>query len=419
MQKIWSIAMHDLRITFADRSVWLGLVIIPIVIIFFIGFANGGFGGQGAVRLLVDVFDNDGSDLSQQFVSELKALNPDIVVCPQDNGEDDACNLEGAELTETLATERLEEGRISAIVIIPENFGERALTGEPADIIYRSRDQLGQISAVSQTVQTVIQRLGAAVTAARVGVNVFEESPFEFADAEDKAAFQQAVYDRAKTIWTEIPQAVSYSESMTQQGGRPSGFSQSVPGIGTMYVMATVMVGAIVLLTERKQGTFQRMMTMPVTPTQIVGGKMLARFVMGMIQYGVAFAFGLLLGVYFGNSPLALLLLMVTFTLSCTALTLLFATFVTSEQQAGSLLNLILLVLAPLGGAWWPLEITPTWMQTIGHVSPVAWVMEGFRSVIFRSGGVSDIIVPVLVMLGFTAVFFALATRRIPKVIGV
>ena len=103
----------------------------------------------------------------------------------------------------------------------------------------------------------------------------------------------------------------------------------------------------------------------------------------------------------------------------CTALTLLFATFVTSEQQAGSLLNLILLVLAPLGGAWWPLEITPTWMQTIGHVSPVAWVMEGFRSVIFRSGGLNDVVMPVLVMLGFTAVFFVLATRRIPKVIGV
>ena len=46
----------------------------------------------------------------------------------------------------------------------------------------------------------------------------------------------------------------------------------------------------------------------------------------------------------------------------------------------GSLLAAVLLgltpALAPLGGGWWPLAYVPGWMQTIGHLSPVAWFLD-------------------------------------------
>jgi hypothetical protein len=39
-------------------------------------------------------------------------------------------------------------------------------------------------------------------------------------------------------------------------------------------------------------------------------------------------------------------------------------------------------VLAGLGGAWVSLEVTGAVFQTIGHLSPVAWAMDGFKNVI-------------------------------------
>src|SRR5690606_6554093 len=121
---------------------------------------------------------------------------------------------------------------------------------------------------------------------------------------------------------------------------------------GSMYVMFTVLAGAFILLRERKQWTLQRLITMPVARWQVIGGKMLARFIMGMIQYGVAFLFGaLVLGVRFGGSLPALLLMMVSFVLCMTALAFLLATFVQSEMQASSVITLMALTLAPLGGA--------------------------------------------------------------------
>lgn len=416
MDKIWSVAVNDLRVTFRDKSIWLTLVIIPLVIIFFIGLANGGFGGDGgSVTLLVDTFDQDGSDLSAELLANLKAANSSIVLCPADNNADDVCQLKGETLTEDMAARRITDGVTSATLVVPADFSGKALAGEPVNVVYRSQANLNQNGPVLQALQAVLQRVGGAVVASRVGEEVFENSGLAgatFRDEADRESFSQQVYTTARQTWDTLPPVVTFSESAEKEGREPSGFSQSVPGIGTMYVMSTVLIGCLVILTERKQWTFQRMLTMPVSANQVVAGKMLARFVMGMIQYAVAFGFGLLLGVYFGDSPLALLLIMVAFTLCSTAFALLLATFVKTEMQAGSLINLVVLILAPLGGAWWPLEIVPQWMQTVGHISPIAWAMEGFRNVIFHGGGVESVVPNVLILLAITVVVFFIAVRQ-------
>ncbi len=408
MIKLLSIAINDLRVMFADRGIWVQIVAIPVAIAFFIGLANGGFGAGDPVPLLIDIFDNDSGELAAQFLTDLRATDSNLVLCPADA---DLCRLDGSELTEEQAQTRLTDGITSAIIEIPAGFSTQALAGDSTAIIYRSEEGLGQTSAVLSAVQAVVQRVSGAVVAANVGVNVFENSgpDFRFADDADQAAFEKAIYDRATVIWTALPPAVQYSESARQQ---TSGFSQSIPGIATMYVMANVLVGAIILITERKQWTLQRLIMMPVSRGQVIGGKMLARFVTGMIQYAVLFAFGFMLGVRYGDSPLAILLVMVVFTLCATAMSLLLATIVTTDQQAGAILNLVILTLAPLGGAWWPLEIMPQWMQVVGHISPIAWAMEGFQTVIFHGGGVQDVIPPMLVLLAITAVCFIIAVRR-------
>src|SRR5690606_41999788 len=48
--------------------------------------------------------------------------------------------------------------------------------------------------------------------------------------------------------------------------------------------------------------------------------------------------------------------------------------------------QLLGLTFASLGGAWWPLEIVPRYMQQIGHLSPIAWAMDAFRDLLFYQG---------------------------------
>jgi ABC-2 type transport system permease protein len=69
-------------------------------------------------------------------------------------------------------------------------------------------------------------------------------------------------------------------------------------------------------------------------------------------------------------------------------------------------------VLAGLGGAWVPLEFTPATVQLIGHLSPVAWVMDGFKDILIRGAGFSEVLLSVAVLLGFTIVCLSLSIWR-------
>ncbi|MCI0698291.1 ABC transporter permease [candidate division KSB1 bacterium] len=136
-----------------------------------------------------------------------------------------------------------------------------------------------------------------------------------------------------------------------------------------------------------------------------MGGKLLGYFVIGLIQFTVIFTFGYVMGLRFGSDPLALIVTLVAFTLAATGLALMLTTFVKTEMQASSITTLLSLTLAPLGGAWWPLDIVPAWMHIAGHISPIAWAMDAYNALIFRDAGLDGVVLPVLVLLGMATLF--------------
>lgn len=415
MRTVLDIALNDLRIIFKDRSIWLNLVLIPLVISYVVGFANGA-GNTGsaptAARLVVDVLDADNGVLAQQFLTDLRAANTNLVLCPMDNDADDICRLDGAALDEALAQQRVQRQTILALIEIPAGFTDRINAGENVSVIYRSNEQAVAPSFILQAVQAATQRLGGALTAARVGSEIAVNS----FNLTDDAALTNAIRQRAGALWAQNLVQVAYTVAQQPQTGEANsgsgGFAQSFPGIGTMYVMFIIFPAAAALLQERKTWTLQRMAMMPVSRAQILGGKLLARFAIGMMQYGIMFGFGALLGVRYGSDPVALLLIMVAFTLCVTALTLALTTVLRNVAQATVITLFLTLVFAPLGGAWWPLDIVPAWMRTVGHISPVAWAMDGFRSLLFESGSLATVALPIGVLLAMTAVLFAFGVAR-------
>jgi ABC-2 type transport system permease protein len=264
----------------------------------------------------------------------------------------------------------------------------------------------------------VLQQVNGATVAARVGARFLGIlAPLLTLDAviPGDQAVEQAIYQRAERILAARPPAVRYETTKAdtpQMSGIQNGFGQSIPGMGTLYVIFTVLAGTSNLLRERQQWTLQRLAALPLTKAQILGGKILGYFTLGMIQYGVVFAVGLVIGLDFGNDLLAMVLVMAAFALCMTALALLLATLVTSEGQANGLRNLLALTLAPLGGAWWPLEIVPEFMQQIGHLSPVAWAMDGFHDLIFNQGTLVDVMPEIGVLLAIALVLFGIGVRR-------
>ncbi len=417
MRPIIDIALNDLRIIFRERDIWINILVLPLVLTFVIGFANGaGVDPSTAASgpdVRIDVIDADESALSQQLIAALREANTSFVLCPFDGGVDDRCRLAGQPLDEALAEVRLRDQEALALIEIPAGFGAALQAGERVSLVYRSNEDATAPSFILQAVQATTQRFGAALVAAQVGGAVAASAPGLRLDAEEQAQFAAEIRQRAETILAAQPPVVQVvTNSVQTVSPNRGGFSQSVPGMATMYVMFAVLPAAVALMTERKQGTLQRLATMPLSRAQIVAGKMLARFLLGMLQYAIVFVFGYFLGVRYGSDPAALGLTMIAYTLCITALTLALATLLRNENQAGAVTLLLTLTLAPLGGAWWPLEIVPAWMRTIGHISPVAWAMNSYTSLIFYGGGLGDVLPYIGVLLAMTAAFFVFGVAR-------
>lgn len=410
---IITIALNDLRIFFSERGNIIGLTIVPIFMSLALGIAFGGsFGGESrneSIKYRLDVIDNNQSALSTEFIQRLRESNS-LILCPMDA----SCELTGESLDVETSIQRLEDNEATASLIIPQGFEADLQNLQEVSILYYTNENLQSGTPVGSAVNAVIERMNSASVAGRVGALIGDGLGDGFASETERDTFSQAVYDRATELIDSQPIVIRYI--LTEQGDvsateAGTGFGQSIPGIGAMQVLFTVLGGLVTLIRERKQWTIQRLAVLPITRAEILAGKILAYFIIGMIQYAVLLVVGLFVGVDYGDSLFALLLLVSAFVLCSTALTFALATRVTSEDQANSLATLLGLILAPLGGAWWPLSIVPDFMNVLGHVSPVAWVMDGFNDLIFFGGGLAEILPEVGVLLVASAVLFAIGVR--------
>jgi ABC-2 type transport system permease protein len=89
-----------------------------------------------------------------------------------------------------------------------------------------------------------------------------------------------------------------------------------------------------------------------------------------------------------------------------------------SEEQAVIFSLIPMFVFAGLGGAWVPLEVTGPTFQAIGHVSPVAWGMDGFENIVARGLGFNSVLLPAAALIGYATIFFFLAVGRFRKIEG-
>jgi ABC-2 type transport system permease protein len=87
-------------------------------------------------------------------------------------------------------------------------------------------------------------------------------------------------------------------------------------------------------------------------------------------------------------------------------------TFVKTEAQGNGLSILIGMVMAMMGGCWYPIELFPQAIRTAARILPTTWAMQGFLDIAVRGQGVSGVLLETGVLLGFALVFFVIGVWR-------
>jgi ABC-2 type transport system permease protein len=412
MKPVIIIALNDTLISVKERATFLTGLLMPVLMMVLLGVAQGGNDGA---TITIDVIDEDGSKLSAQFVGlltdEMQGEQDAFRVCAYHSDTAEDCDLPD-DIADTpgdwrsTADDRLEKTDTYGAIIIEDGFGDHLRAGDTTTVTFKNSGNLSAPTLAQQKIDAAISRMSGSVAIANLTVGIAEETFAAFdPNSPERAAAFDSVLDSAETAWQDRPITVN-SQSTKEQVSR-SGFNQSGPGTTTMFVLMMALSAASILVYERKAGTLQRLYTLPIAKWQIITGKLLSCYLVSALQFIILIGVGMLMGVEWGDNIVGLALVILIFPLTSTALGLALATVARTSAQASSLQLLLGLTLAPLGGAWWPLEIVPDFMKTIGHISPIAWAMDALQEMMFYDGTVIDILPMLGVLLGMAAVFFA------------
>jgi hypothetical protein len=175
--------------------------------------------------------------------------------------------------------------------------------------------------------------------------------------------------------------------AVTSAGRRtdpPAGFAQAVPGTMVMFTMLILLTsGAIMLVVERQYGLLRRLASTPITPGAVVAGKWTSRMALGLVQIAFAMLVGrVLFRVDWGPALPMVALVLAAWASFNASFALLLGNIARTQPQMAGIGVLTTMVLAALGGCWWPIEITPEWMQSLALVLPTGWTMDALHKLV-------------------------------------
>jgi ABC-2 type transport system permease protein len=187
----------------------------------------------------------------------------------------------------------------------------------------------------------------------------------------------------------------------------------TLPGYLVMFVFMAAATASESIVRERRNRTLERLLSTSVTRQSIIGGMFCGSAVRGLFQIAILWGVGILVfHVDLGLYPAAVILVSVLMVLASAAFGVMLATFARTERSAASVAVLASLVLAPLGGCWWPLFIVPQWMQFLARVTPHGWANMAFNKLMLFGGTFGTALPEMMAVLGFTVLFGLIAVWR-------
>jgi ABC-2 type transport system permease protein len=383
--KVAAIALANLRRLMRDRIGLFFVFVLPIVLIITIGSV---FGGGFTPKL--GIAGSESGPLETDLVDRLKHVD----------------DIEVEEFTDSNdLVSAVERGSLEGGLVIPDDYDPRLRRGEHADIRFLVRPGSFSSYALQTTVQAEIDSQAAQVRAA------------SFASEETDQSFEENLRV-ASQIAVGAPDIKVATAFVTVEGLDPSNAGRFDFGAAQeliLFMFLTSLSASAQLIQTRRLGVSRRMISTPTSVSTVLAGETMGRFAIAMSQgLFIVIASALLFGVDWGD-PLAAGTLIVLFALVGTGAAMLFGALFNNDEQANSIGVFAGLGLAALGGCMVPLEVFPSTMERIAHVTPHAWAVEGLTDVILENAGLTDVLTQVAVLAGFAVVLLTLATWRLQR----
>jgi ABC-2 type transport system permease protein len=278
----------------------------------------------------------------------------------------------------------IQRGDVSFVVTIPSDFARRVDRGDhPQLLIEADATDPSVASGAISTLSTVAAQA------------LLREQGTEI---QSSAAQEQAL------------------EVVVHRRYNPEGISQYniVPGLlGVILQMTMVMMTAMALTRETERGTMENLLAMPVSPFEIMLGKILPYLAVGAVQVSVVLvAAKLIFGVPFMGALPLLLGAVLIFVLSLVLLGYTISTVARTQMQAMQLTFFFFLPSLLLSGFMFPFRGMPDWAQWLGEIFPLTHFLRVIRAIMLKGADWQTVSFEIAILCVFIVAYAGLALMR-------
>lgn len=431
----WTLAGKDLRSFVRDRTALVLSILVPIALVSVFGwimaYAFGGSGGMPKVSL--HVADLSQSSESARLLEKFKSV--DMIRVRNITVEDGADEQKVASSLQKM----IAEGDAHHIVVIPADYTEQLASGKTPEFEMirdpgrEMEDRIVRIAVMQATMAELngtvwidamdrmlseqgmapegLQQIRGWMT--NIGEEISQLADSQLEQTEDSSG-NQATANRSED---ESAADGSTQEEVEEQSGGVdpadmfafmSDFvplkttdiappdrakqvtyqqAQSVAGMTVMMLLFALTSCGSVMLTEREEGTLKRLFVQPISRNAVLLGKFFFVFIVGICQMSILFLYGeWMFGVGLFRDPITLVILSLCWVAAGGAFGMFLASVSKSNKQAESLASLLILMMAALGGCWFPLQMMnlPALLDTVCKSTMTYWAMSGFQGMLWN-----------------------------------
>ena len=361
-RKTWAVLVKEFIQLKRDRVSFAMIIMIPLVQLMLFGYAIN----TNPRHLPTAVLLQERSDLARSVLAALR--NTDYFKVTQ------------LPRTEAEVDQLLASGTVLFAIEIPANF-ERAVRRGDKPAILVAADATDPVaagtalSALSQVLQTALS------------------------------------HDR------DVPDSpVMPFEIRTHARYNPAGVTQLniVPGlVGTILTMTMLIFTALSVTREIERGTMESLLAMPITPVEIMLGKIAPYIMVGFVQASLIIGIGVtLFGVPVVGNLGVLAALSTLFIATNLSIGYTFSTVAQNQLQAMQMSMMFFLPNILLSGFLFPFSGMPTWAQYVGEALPLTHYLRIVRSVMLKGSSVVDLRYDAVALFVLMLVAMTIAVTR-------
>jgi ABC-2 type transport system permease protein len=400
LRHVWFIALNNLRLFVTDRLAVGMFILFPFLFIIMFNMLLGN-AETGDQRLELHLATQETSGISQQIIqamvttdeSQLKPGDP-IIILEKDYNQ---------------AKVDVESGKLDGLLAFPADFTQNIETGKNTDLeIVAQAEATDTRMALNGLARSIASLIGSETTEINAVVALLTQQGSNPDDIQKAVA--QIIQKQGSSSSQSL---ITYQAQNVGEAKPVNASSYVVPGFLVMFVFFAAAMASIDIIRERRNHTLERLLASSVKKESILGGVYLGGFFRGLVQIIIFWTAGILIfHIDMGIAPWAVIVLSLLVVLMSASFSLMLSILVKTERSASALGVLFSLLLAPLGGCWWPLFIEPKWMQFLAKFTPHGWANEGFNKLMLFGANAGDAVWEMAALAGFATAFIIVAIIR-------